>query len=98
MGAICSVGENWFGLLYSWADSKKKSNLMLSIFEPGNLRLLLFIFQPKFYSLLSHKERNAYLGWAIWVCSVHSVKPHYLVASPLSRSSLAKSAVMLKVV
>lgn len=35
MGAICSVGEKWFGLLYSWADSKKKSNLMLSIFEPG---------------------------------------------------------------
>jgi len=36
MGAICTVGENWYGLLYSWADSKKKSNLMLSIFEPGN--------------------------------------------------------------
>jgi len=35
MGAICKVGHNWFGLLYSWADSKKKSNLMLSIFEPG---------------------------------------------------------------
>lgn len=35
MGAICKVGDNWFGLLYSWADSKKKSNLMLSIFEPG---------------------------------------------------------------
>ena len=35
MGAICSVGEKWYGLLYSWADSKKKSNLMLSIFEPG---------------------------------------------------------------
>jgi len=36
MGAICTVGDNWFGLLYSWADSKKKSNLMLSIFEPGS--------------------------------------------------------------
>ena len=35
MGAICSVGLDWYGLLYSWADSKKKSNLMLSIFEPG---------------------------------------------------------------
>ncbi|XP_046461521.1 integrator complex subunit 14-like [Daphnia pulex] len=35
MGAICNVGEKWYGLLYSWADSKKKSNLMLSIFEPG---------------------------------------------------------------
>lgn len=35
MGALCKVGENWYGLLYSWADSKKKSNLMLSLFEPG---------------------------------------------------------------
>ena len=35
MGAICSVGLDWYGLLYSWADSKKKSNWMLSIFEPG---------------------------------------------------------------
>lgn len=37
MGALCKVGENWYGLLYSWADSKKKSNLMLSVFEPGNM-------------------------------------------------------------
>ena len=29
--------ENWFGILYSWADSKKKSSLMLSLFEPGNV-------------------------------------------------------------
>ena len=41
MGALCKVGENWFGLLYSWADSKKKSNLMLSIFEPGFIFILL---------------------------------------------------------
>ncbi|XP_021165573.1 integrator complex subunit 14 isoform X1 [Fundulus heteroclitus] len=25
----------WFGMLYSQADSKKKSNLMMSLFEPG---------------------------------------------------------------
>ena len=27
--------EDWYGILYSWADSKKKSSLMLSLFEPG---------------------------------------------------------------
>lgn len=27
---------NWFGLLFSCADTKKKSNLMLALFEPGN--------------------------------------------------------------
>lgn len=51
MGAICSVGEKWFGLLYSWADSKKKSNLMLSIFEPGTVQnlstLLLILTSPE---------------------------------------------------
>ncbi|KAL8613427.1 hypothetical protein ACOMHN_057147 [Nucella lapillus] len=35
MVAITKIGEDWFGMLYSWADSKKKSNLMLSVFEPG---------------------------------------------------------------
>jgi len=25
----------WFGMLHSWADSKKKSNLVLSVFKPG---------------------------------------------------------------
>jgi len=28
--------SDWYGMLYSFADSKKKSNLMLSIFEPGD--------------------------------------------------------------
>ncbi|KAK7115448.1 integrator complex subunit 14-like [Littorina saxatilis] len=35
MVAITKIGEDWYGMLYSWADSKKKSNLMLSVFEPG---------------------------------------------------------------
>ncbi|XP_076444143.1 integrator complex subunit 14-like isoform X2 [Babylonia areolata] len=35
MVAITRIGEDWYGMLYSWADSKKKSNLMLSVFEPG---------------------------------------------------------------
>ncbi|CAN7939579.1 unnamed protein product, partial [Ixodes hexagonus] len=35
MVALCQLGPEWYGILYSWADSKKKSNLMLSTFEPG---------------------------------------------------------------
>lgn len=35
MVAVTRIGEDWYGMLYSWADSKKKSNLMLSVFEPG---------------------------------------------------------------
>lgn len=30
---------DWYGMLYSQADSKKKSNLMMSLFEPGPLPL-----------------------------------------------------------
>lgn len=36
MAAVCQLSSNWYGLLVSWADSKKKSNLMLIILEPGN--------------------------------------------------------------
>lgn len=35
MAALVSLAENWFGFVYSWADSKKKSNLMLTILTPG---------------------------------------------------------------
>ncbi|XP_052794374.1 integrator complex subunit 14-like [Mya arenaria] len=35
MVALTKVGPDWFGILYSWADSKKKSSLMLSLFQPG---------------------------------------------------------------
>ncbi|BFY97677.1 hypothetical protein BsWGS_00718 [Bradybaena similaris] len=35
MVAITRVQEDWYGMIYSWADSKKKSNLMLALFEPG---------------------------------------------------------------
>lgn len=35
MVALTKVAEDWYGILYSWADSKKKSSLMLSLFEPG---------------------------------------------------------------
>ncbi|XP_037086232.1 integrator complex subunit 14-like [Pollicipes pollicipes] len=33
--ALVNVGDDWYGIVYSWADSKKKANLMLSLFEPG---------------------------------------------------------------
>ncbi|XP_030761764.1 integrator complex subunit 14-like [Sitophilus oryzae] len=36
MAALVAIGENWFGFVYSWADSKKKSNLMLTILPPGS--------------------------------------------------------------
>lgn len=32
---MCQLSSNWYGLLVSWADNKKKSNLMLIILEPG---------------------------------------------------------------
>ncbi|KAL0968884.1 hypothetical protein UPYG_G00273150 [Umbra pygmaea] len=35
MVALVMVGPEWYGMLYSQADSKKKSNLMMSLFEPG---------------------------------------------------------------
>lgn len=35
MVAICQLATEWYGMLYSWADSKKKFNLMLSTFNGG---------------------------------------------------------------
>ncbi|XP_075569969.1 integrator complex subunit 14 isoform X3 [Pelecanus crispus] len=35
MVAVVQLGSEWYGMLYSQADSKKKSNLMMSLFEPG---------------------------------------------------------------
>lgn len=36
MAALVTLGDNWFGFVYSWADSKKKANLMLTILTPGS--------------------------------------------------------------
>lgn len=36
LAAVVILTDNWYGFLYSYADSKKKSNLMLSILPPGN--------------------------------------------------------------
>lgn len=33
--SLLSFRPEWYGMLYSQADSKKKSNLMLSVFDPG---------------------------------------------------------------
>ncbi|KAL1767068.1 von Willebrand factor A domain-containing protein 9 isoform X2 [Sigmodon hispidus] len=35
MVAIMQLGPEWCGMLYSQADNKKKSNLMMSLFEPA---------------------------------------------------------------
>ncbi|XP_028287522.1 integrator complex subunit 14 isoform X2 [Parambassis ranga] len=35
MVALVQLGQEWYGMLYSQADSKKKSNLMMSVFDPG---------------------------------------------------------------
>ncbi|KAG7201923.1 hypothetical protein KM043_004633 [Ampulex compressa] len=35
MAALCLLNNEWYGFIYSWADTKKKSNLMLTVLEPG---------------------------------------------------------------
>ncbi|XP_015603703.1 integrator complex subunit 14 [Cephus cinctus] len=35
MAALCLLNTDWYGFIYSWADTKKKSNLMLTLLEPG---------------------------------------------------------------
>ena len=36
MAALVLLNDNWFGFIYSYADSKKKSNLMLNVLPIGN--------------------------------------------------------------
>lgn len=36
MAALCLLSSDWYGFIYSWADTKKKSNLMLTVLEPGS--------------------------------------------------------------
>jgi len=35
MCALVYLSSDWYGIIYSWSDNKKKSSLMLSLFEPG---------------------------------------------------------------
>lgn len=37
MVAICQLSTNWFGVLFSWTDTKKRSNLMLIVLEPDKI-------------------------------------------------------------
>lgn len=37
MVAICQLSANWFGVLFSWTDVKKRSNLMLIVLEPDKI-------------------------------------------------------------
>lgn len=36
LAALVLLNDDWFGFIYSYADSKKKSNLMLTILPPGH--------------------------------------------------------------
>ncbi|XP_055608266.1 integrator complex subunit 14 [Uranotaenia lowii] len=36
MAALVLLNDNWYGFIYSYADGKKKSNLMLNVLPPGN--------------------------------------------------------------
>uniref|UniRef100_A0A1A9W427 Integrator complex subunit 14 n=1 Tax=Glossina brevipalpis TaxID=37001 RepID=A0A1A9W427_9MUSC len=36
LAALVVLNDNWYGFVFSYADSKKKSNLMLNILPPGN--------------------------------------------------------------
>lgn len=36
MAAIVQLDEDWYGVIHSWADSKKKANLMLSVLPYGD--------------------------------------------------------------
>lgn len=37
MVALCQLSANWFGILFSWTDTKKRSNLMLIVLEPDKI-------------------------------------------------------------
>lgn len=37
MAALVLLNDDWFGFIYSYADSKKKSNLMLTVLPPGKI-------------------------------------------------------------
>lgn len=38
--ALVLLNDDWYGFIYSYADSKRKSNLMLTILPPGQNRNL----------------------------------------------------------
>lgn len=36
MGGIVQLSDDWYGMLHSYSDNKKRCSLMLSLFEPGS--------------------------------------------------------------
>lgn len=39
MAALVLLNDDWYGFIYSYADSKRKSNLMLTVLPPGEYRV-----------------------------------------------------------
>lgn len=42
MAALVLLNDDWYGFIFPYADSKKKSNLMLTILPPGNFLINFF--------------------------------------------------------
>lgn len=65
--ALVLLGDEWYGFIYSHADSKRKSNLMLTILPPGeNVACLLLM--PKIAQLtvsFHSKDMMSSRGWVI---------------------------------
>ncbi|XP_043933919.1 integrator complex subunit 14 isoform X2 [Protopterus annectens] len=59
MVAIVHLGPDWFGMLYSQADSKKKSSLMMSLFEPG-LDSVPWVGKLSYLGPISDAKENPY--------------------------------------
>lgn len=57
LAAVVLLNEDWFGFIHSYSDSKRKSNLILTVLPPGNILFkcsaqwhcysLLFIYKRK---------------------------------------------------
>lgn len=68
MAALVLLDQNWFGFLYSCADNKKKSNLMLMVLQPGadvipwlgDLRLLTTVHDPAEKASFPKPEKRSY--------------------------------------
>lgn len=44
LAAVVLLNEDWFGFIHSYSDSKRKSNLILTVLPPGNI---YWLFRPK---------------------------------------------------
>ncbi|CAL1538840.1 unnamed protein product [Lymnaea stagnalis] len=81
MVAITKVCDDWYGMIYSWADSKKKSNLMLALFDPGQDSIP---WTGSFDNLTSCKEYS----------SEDEEKKSSFPVKPLDKRSYAQSCVV----